>query len=93
MIIFFFSATFPTHDFQAFENEWVEVEVKQPIEYTRSIEFLMEHLTLPESLKHDANRNGWFCNFILNKHNFVNCSQLCCFFFCFHQFHGIKKLI
>uniref|UniRef100_A0A2S2R9E1 DEP domain-containing protein 5 n=1 Tax=Sipha flava TaxID=143950 RepID=A0A2S2R9E1_9HEMI len=54
-------STFPPHDFQAFENEWVEVEVKQPIEYTRSIEFLMEHLTLPESLKHDTNRNvPWY---------------------------------
>lgn len=55
---FLFSVSFPTHDFQAFENEWVEVEVKQPIEYPNTIDFLMDNLSLPEPLKHDNRRDG-----------------------------------
>lgn len=51
-------ASFPTHDFQAFENEWVEVEVKQPIDYPKNIDFLMDNLSLPESLQHGNKREG-----------------------------------
>ncbi|XP_022175308.1 GATOR complex protein DEPDC5 isoform X1 [Myzus persicae] len=53
--------SFPTHDFQAFENEWVEVEVKQPIDYPKNIDFLMDNLSLPESLHHGNSREvPWY---------------------------------
>lgn len=55
---FSFSVSFPTHGFQAFENEWVEVEVKQPIEYPKHTDFLMDTLSLPEPLKHDSRWEG-----------------------------------
>lgn len=67
MITFLFSAEPPKHSFQAFKNEWVEVEVKQPIHYTSSIEFLKKHLKLPESLKHDINRGeGCIILYLIN---------------------------
>ncbi|VVC42362.1 Hypothetical protein CINCED_3A011295 [Cinara cedri] len=46
--------SFPKHDFQAFENEWVEVEVKEPIQYPSDSDILMESLSLPEPLKHSS---------------------------------------
>ncbi|XP_060856853.1 GATOR complex protein Iml1 isoform X2 [Metopolophium dirhodum] len=53
--------SFPTHDFQAFENEWVEVEVKQPIDYPKNIDFLKDNLSLPESLQHGNKREvPWY---------------------------------
>lgn len=50
--------SFPKHDLQAFKNEWVEVEVKQPIEYPKSIEFLMDSLILPKPLTLDSSWEG-----------------------------------
>lgn len=57
-ILLLFSVHFPTHDFQAFENEWIEVEVKQPIEYPKSTDFLMDSLSIPEPLNHNLKRDG-----------------------------------
>lgn len=50
--------SFPKHNLQAFQNEWVEVEVKQPIQYPKSIEFLMDCLTLPKPLTPDSSWEG-----------------------------------
>jgi len=34
------------------------VEVKQPIDYPKNIDFLMDNLSLPESLQHGNRREG-----------------------------------
>lgn len=57
-ITLLFSVHFPTHDFQAFENEWIEVEVKQPIEYPKNTAFLMDSLSTSDPLNHNLKRDG-----------------------------------
>ncbi|XP_050536568.1 GATOR complex protein Iml1 isoform X2 [Daktulosphaira vitifoliae] len=47
---------FPQHEFQAFENEWVEVEVKPPILYPENTAFLVDNLMPIEenNINHDS---------------------------------------
>lgn len=53
-----FLGFFPKHSVQAFKNEWVEVEVKQPIQYPKTIDFLTDSLSLPEPITYDSNWEG-----------------------------------
>lgn len=36
------------------------MEVKQPIQYPKSVDFLMDSLSLPEPLKHDPKWDGLY---------------------------------